>query len=52
VRTASTNPAQVLRFPRKGYLLPGYDADLVAFDGGLEVKLSVAGGAILKDSIS
>ena len=52
VRTASTNPAQVLRFPRKGYLLPGYDADLVVFDGELDVKLSVAGGAILKDSVS
>jgi N-acetylglucosamine-6-phosphate deacetylase len=32
VKMASTNPANVLRIPRKGVIKEGYDADLVLMD--------------------
>ena len=32
VEVCCTNPAKILGLPRKGQLLPGYDADIVIFD--------------------
>ena len=32
VEVCCTNPANIFGLPRKGHLLPGYDADLVLFD--------------------
>jgi dihydropyrimidinase len=32
VEVCCTNPAKIFGLPRKGHLLPGYDADLVLFD--------------------
>ena len=34
VNMASLNPARFLGFPRKGALLPGYDADIAVFEKG------------------
>jgi N-acetylglucosamine-6-phosphate deacetylase len=47
VKTASSNPAQVMRYGRKGTIIPGNDADLVVFDQDFRV-LAVTVGGILK----
>jgi N-acetylglucosamine-6-phosphate deacetylase len=47
VKTASSNPAQVMRYNRKGTIIPGSDGDLVVFDKNFQV-LAVTVGGILK----
>lgn len=51
VRIASSNPARVMRFQRKGMLLPGFDADIVVFDRDVNILLSMVGGIIRKKSL-
>ncbi|MDR2029640.1 MAG: N-acetylglucosamine-6-phosphate deacetylase [Treponema sp.] len=46
VKTASSNPAQVMRYNRKGTIIPGNDADVVVFDRDYQVLITVAGGII------
>jgi N-acetylglucosamine-6-phosphate deacetylase len=47
VRLASTNPARVARVSdRKGRLQPGFDADIVALDGDLQVKWTMVEGRV------
>lgn len=39
VRMMTENPAKILRIDdRKGRLLPGYDADILLFDGDVRVR--------------
>jgi len=40
VEVCCTNPAKVFGLPRKGQLIPGYDADLVLFDPNKTVTLT------------
>jgi N-acetylglucosamine-6-phosphate deacetylase len=47
VRTASSNPAQIMRYQRKGTIIPGNDADLVVFDEEFRLLATVVGGALL-----
>ena len=49
VKTASTNPAQVMRYWKKGAIIPGRDADLVVFDRNFRVLVVVAGGIVKKN---
>jgi len=49
VKMASGNPAQVMRYSRKGALIPGYDADLVVFDRYCNVLATVIGGLVKKN---
>jgi N-acetylglucosamine-6-phosphate deacetylase len=49
VKTASYNPAQVLRYMNKGSITPGRDADLVVFDQKFQVLAVLAGGVIKKN---
>jgi N-acetylglucosamine-6-phosphate deacetylase len=46
VKTASSNPAQVMRYNRKGTIIPGNDADVVVFDRDYKVLSTVVGGMI------
>jgi N-acetylglucosamine-6-phosphate deacetylase len=46
VKTASSNPAQVMHYTRKGTLLPGSDADLVVFDRNFAILITIVGGEI------
>jgi N-acetylglucosamine-6-phosphate deacetylase len=51
VKVASANPAQVMRFARKGTVIPGNDADLIVFDRYFNVLAVVIGGSIKKSII-
>jgi len=56
VKTATRNPAQVMRYRNKGELIPGRDADVTVFrpgsaseGGGLDIRAVIAGGHIIKN---
>ena len=49
VKTASFNPAQVMRYWNKGAIIPGRDADLVVFDGNYKVLVVLVGGIIKRN---
>jgi N-acetylglucosamine-6-phosphate deacetylase len=51
VRCASTNPAQIMHYTKKGQIIPGYDADLVVFDKHFNVLMTLIGGDIKKNII-
>lgn len=44
IKMASKTPARILGFTTKGELKVGYDADIVIFDGDINVKKTVIGG--------
>ncbi|HCM28116.1 MAG TPA: N-acetylglucosamine-6-phosphate deacetylase [Treponema sp.] len=46
VKTASSNPARVMRFSRKGTIVPGNDADLVVFDRDFRPLAVVVAGEL------
>ncbi|MDR3145740.1 MAG: N-acetylglucosamine-6-phosphate deacetylase, partial [Treponema sp.] len=46
VKTASSNPAQVMRYRRKGTIIPGNDADIVVFDRDFTVLAVIVGGEL------
>ncbi|MDR2402654.1 MAG: N-acetylglucosamine-6-phosphate deacetylase [Spirochaetaceae bacterium] len=46
VKTASSNPAQVMRYRRKGTIIPGSDADIVIFDWNFTVLAVIVGGEL------
>ncbi|MDR2247328.1 MAG: N-acetylglucosamine-6-phosphate deacetylase [Treponema sp.] len=50
VKTASFNPAQVMRYRGKGSLIPGSDADIVVFDRNFTV-LAVTVAGVLKHTL-
>jgi len=49
VKTASFNPAQVMRYRNKGAIIPGYDADLVVFGKNFRMMAVLARGVIKKN---
>ncbi|MDR2052887.1 MAG: N-acetylglucosamine-6-phosphate deacetylase, partial [Treponema sp.] len=46
VRTASSNPANVMRYRNKGNIIPGSDADIVVFDRDFKVLAVTVGGEL------
>ena len=48
-KTASSNPARIMRYKNKGSIIPGCDADLTIFDGDYKVLAVVAGGVLKKN---
>jgi N-acetylglucosamine-6-phosphate deacetylase len=52
VKTASFNPAQVMRYSRKGAIIPGHDADLIVFDKDYNIRMVLVRGKILRDQIT
>ncbi|MDR1375151.1 MAG: N-acetylglucosamine-6-phosphate deacetylase [Treponema sp.] len=51
VKAASSNPAQVMRYTRKGTIIPGSDADLTVFDRSFKVRIVIVGGKIKFDNL-
>ncbi|MDR2535272.1 MAG: N-acetylglucosamine-6-phosphate deacetylase [Treponema sp.] len=49
VKTSGFNPAQVMRYARKGAIIPGRDADLTVFDREFKVLAVMVGGVIKKN---
>ena len=49
VKTASFNPAQVMRYSNQGAIIPGRFADLTVFDSSYKVRLTMVGGKIVKN---
>ena len=49
VRAASSTPAAVMRYNKKGMLVPGYDADIVVFDKQFNILASIIGGVFKKN---
>lgn len=48
VKTASFNPAQVMRYIHQGTIIPGRFADLTVFDKNFEIRLVMIGGRSIK----
>jgi len=46
VKTATINPAQVMRYTRQGALIPGKLADITVFDKDFNIRLVIIGGKI------
>jgi N-acetylglucosamine-6-phosphate deacetylase len=46
VKAAASNPAQVMRYRRKGTIIPGMDADLTVFDGDFTVRAVLVEGEL------
>jgi N-acetylglucosamine-6-phosphate deacetylase len=46
VKTAGFNPAQIMRYNRKGTIIPGMDADLTVFDSDFTVKAALVEGQV------
>ncbi|MDR2467509.1 MAG: N-acetylglucosamine-6-phosphate deacetylase [Spirochaetaceae bacterium] len=47
VRAASTNPARIMGYAKKGAIIPGYDADLTVFDKNWNILTVIAGGQVV-----
>jgi N-acetylglucosamine-6-phosphate deacetylase len=52
VKTASFNPAQVMRYTHKGAIIPGQDADLTVFDKDYNLCMVLIGGRIIRNMIT
>jgi N-acetylglucosamine-6-phosphate deacetylase len=49
VKTATFNPAGVMRYQRKGVIVPGHDADLTVFDRDYHIRAVLIGGRVTKN---
>ncbi|MDR0670015.1 MAG: N-acetylglucosamine-6-phosphate deacetylase [Treponema sp.] len=49
VKTATFNPANVMRYRRKGAIIPGHDADITVFDGDFNIRAVLIGGRAVKN---
>ncbi|MDR1971280.1 MAG: N-acetylglucosamine-6-phosphate deacetylase [Treponema sp.] len=51
LKTASYNPAHVMRYSMKGAIIPGYDADLTIIDSDFRVLAVLCGGIVKKRTL-
>jgi N-acetylglucosamine-6-phosphate deacetylase len=49
IKSAGFNPAQVMRYRRKGSIIPGNDADLTVFDKNFIILAVMVGGVMKKN---
>ena len=48
VRTATLNPAQIMKYYNQGTIIPGRFADITVFDKNFEVQFVMVGGKLVK----
>ena len=48
VKTASLNPAQIMRYNNQGAIIPGRFADITVFNNDFQIRLVMIGGKIIK----
>ena len=48
VKTATQNPAHIMRYNNQGAIIPGHYADITVFDKNFDVKHVMIGGKIIK----
>jgi N-acetylglucosamine-6-phosphate deacetylase len=51
VKTATLNPAQIMRYYNQGAVIPGRYADITVFDDDFKIRLVMIGGKILKEEL-
>ena len=49
VRAASSTPASIMRYTKKGMIIPGYDADIIVFDKQFNILASIVDGVFKKN---
>ena len=49
VKTASLNPAQIMRYNNQGAIIPGRFADITVFDNNFKIRLVIIGGKIVME---
>jgi len=49
VKTATMNPAQIMRYSNQGAIIPGRLADITVFDSNFDIRLVMVGGKIVKE---
>ena len=50
VKTASLNPAQIMRYNYQGAIIPGRFADITVFDNNFKIRHVMIGGRIIKEN--
>ena len=50
VKTASLNPAQIMRYNNQGAIIPGRYADITVFDKNYEIQYVMIGGKMIKET--
>jgi N-acetylglucosamine-6-phosphate deacetylase len=48
IKTASFNPAQIMKYNNQGAIIPGRFADITVFDNNYQIRLVMIGGKIIK----
>jgi len=51
VKTATFNPAQIMRYYNQGAIIPGRYADITVFDNEFKIRLVMIGGKIIKEEL-
>jgi N-acetylglucosamine-6-phosphate deacetylase len=49
VKTASFNPANIMRYNSQGAIIPGRYADITVFDNKFDIRLTMIGGRIVRE---
>ena len=50
VRFGSANPAEIMRYSKRGSIMPGYEGDIIVFDKQFNVLATVIKGCLKKNS--
>lgn len=49
VKCATTNPAKIMNYKKKGLIIPGYDSDIIVFDKDFNIQITTISGNIVKN---